>query len=106
MLDPFEKRRDKSMHAFTVVDRVKAVLDKEVPEAQASLFTPPAVSGLGNASGFKIIIEDRNDLGEAELQRQIERIMAAGNTGRFKLSEQSLVSLRKNGPAGSGIPPR
>ena len=44
------------------------MLDKEVPEAQVSIFTPPPVSGLGSASGFKIIIEDRGDLGLVELQ--------------------------------------
>ena len=47
-------------------------------EAQVTLFTPPAVSGLGGASGFKIIIEDRGDLGVKELQKQIERLMARG----------------------------
>ncbi len=31
-----------------------------------SIFTPPPVSGLGSASGFKIIIEDRGDLGLIE----------------------------------------
>jgi multidrug efflux pump len=76
-LDEFDKRRDPRMHSFVVVDRVKAVLDKEVPEAQVSLFTPPPVSGLGSASGFKIIIEDRGDLGFVELQKQIERLIEA-----------------------------
>ena len=93
-LDEFAKRRDPKMHAFSVTDRAKEVLDREVPEAQVSLFTPPAVSGLGSASGFKIIIEDRSDLGIAELQKQMDRIIAAGNEGRFKLSAKSLASLR------------
>ncbi len=76
-LDEFDKRHDPAMNSFAVVDRVKGVLDKEVPEAQVSLFTPPPVSGLGSASGFKIIIEDRGDLGFPELQRQIERLIEA-----------------------------
>src|SRR5262249_30586192 len=58
-LDDFDKRRDPSMHAFAFTDRVKAVLDKEVPEAQVSLFTPPPGSGLGSASGFQINIGGR-----------------------------------------------
>ena len=47
------------------------------------------MSGLGSASGFKIIIEDRGDLGLAELQKQIDRLIAAGNAGHFKLTEKS-----------------
>jgi multidrug efflux pump len=64
-----------SMTATSIVARVQALLDKEVPEAQCSLFTPPPVSGLGSASGFKIIIEDRGDLGIVQLQKEVERVI-------------------------------
>jgi multidrug efflux pump len=94
-LKEFDKRRDPSKHAFAVTDRVKDILAAEISEGQVSLFTPPAVSGLGSASGFKIIIEDRADLGVEELEKQIERIIAAGNAGRFTLSGKSLASLRE-----------
>jgi multidrug efflux pump len=93
-LDEFDKRRDPYMHSFAVTDRVKDILAKEVPESLTSLFTPPPVSGLGSASGFKIIIEDRGDLGLPELQKQVERLMAAGNAGHFKLTEQSFAAMR------------
>jgi multidrug efflux pump len=95
-LSTFDKRRDPALHAFTVTDRVKEILDEELPEAKVALFTPPAVSGLGSGSGFKIIIEDRSDLGMHELQKQVDRIIAAGNAGRFKLSQKSLDALRDN----------
>jgi len=97
-LDKYDNRRDPSMNAFTVIDRVKAILDREVPEAQVSLFTPPAVSGLGSASGFKIIIEDRGDLGVVQLQKAVDRVMAAGNAGRFQLTESSFASLNGEPP--------
>jgi multidrug efflux pump len=93
-LEDFDKRRDPKMHAFAFTDRVKDILNAEIPEAQLSLFTPPAVSGLGSASGFKIIIEDREDLGLEELQKQLDRVIAAGNAGRFKLTEKSFAALR------------
>ncbi len=93
-LDEFDKRRDPRMHSFAVTDRLKPLLAKEVPEALTSLFTPPPVSGLGSASGFKIIIEDRGDLGLAELQKQVERLMSAGNGGHFKLTARSFAELR------------
>lgn len=92
-LDEFAKRRDPRMHAFAVTERVRGVLTDEIPEAKITLMTPPAVSGLGSASGFKIIIQDRGDLGVVELQKQLERIMAAGNAGRFKLTTSSFAKL-------------
>jgi multidrug efflux pump len=75
-LKPFDERRDPSLTATAITAGIKEMLDREVPEATVSLFTPPPVSGLGSASGFKIIIEDRSDLGIIELQKQIERLIA------------------------------
>ena len=92
-LTPFAERRRPSMHAFEITDRVKDILTEEIPEAQVALFTPPAVSGLGSGSGFKIIIEDRGDLGPVELQKNIERVVAAGNAGRFKLTAGSHILI-------------
>jgi multidrug efflux pump len=73
---PFDERRDPSLSSTAIAERVKVLLAKELPEAMTSTYTPPPISGLGSASGFKIIIEDRNDLGPVELQKQIERVIA------------------------------
>jgi multidrug efflux pump len=91
---PFEERRDPRLSAGAITAHIQDVLDEKVPEAKVSLFTPPPVSGLGSASGFKIIIEDRGDLGLVELQKSVERVMAAGNGGHFKLTRASLAALR------------
>ena len=93
-LEDFDKRRDPSMHAFAFTDRVKDLLNDKIPVANLSLFTPPAVNGLGSASGFKFLFADRADLGLDELQKQIDRVVAAGNAGRFKLTEKSFAALR------------
>jgi multidrug efflux pump len=74
---PFEERQDPRLAAGAIVARVQALLDQELPEAKLSLYTPPPVSGLGSASGFKIIIEDRGDLGLKELQKEVEGLIAA-----------------------------
>jgi multidrug efflux pump len=73
---PFEERRDPSLSAQAILKRLQEVLEREVPEAKVSLYTPPPVSGLGSASGFKIIIEDRGDLGLPEIEKQIDRLIA------------------------------
>jgi multidrug efflux pump len=77
---PFDERQDPSLSATAITDRVRKLLTKEIPEANVSIFTPPPVPGLGSASGFKIIIEDRADLGLAELQKQIERLIERSKT--------------------------
>ncbi|HEY7424191.1 MAG TPA: efflux RND transporter permease subunit [Gemmataceae bacterium] len=71
----FDERRDPSLSAKGITDRVRKLLEKEIPEAKVSIFTPPPVSGLGSASGFKIIIEDRSDLGLVELEKQINALI-------------------------------
>jgi multidrug efflux pump len=93
--DDFPQRRDPSLSATAITRRVQALLEKELPEAKASLFTPPPVSGLGSASGFKIIIEDRGDLGPEALQKQVERVIA-----RSKESEkvENLFSIHRMVP--------
>ena len=74
---PFDERRDPSLTATAITDRVRALLDKEIPGALVSIFTPPPVSGLGSASGFKIIIEDRSNLGLETLEKQIKSLIDA-----------------------------
>jgi multidrug efflux pump len=79
--ESFDKRRALAkklgldMSSTGITKRVQALLDEEIPEAKVSLYTPPPVSGLGSASGFKIIIEDRGDLGLVELEKQIDRLI-------------------------------
>jgi multidrug efflux pump len=72
----FDKRRDPSLSVKAITDRIQGLLDANIPEASISILTPPPISGLGSASGFKIIIEDRGDLGLVELQKQIENVIA------------------------------
>jgi multidrug efflux pump len=73
----FDQRQDPSLSAEAITARVRKLLTQKVPEASVSIFTPPPVPGLGSSSGFKLIIEDRGDLGTRELQKQIERVIEA-----------------------------
>ena len=73
--DSFDKRQSPDMSATALTEKVRARIEKEVPDALVSIFTPPPVSGLGSSSGFKIILEDRGDLGFPELEKQIQRLI-------------------------------
>jgi multidrug efflux pump subunit AcrB len=95
-LTPYKDRRDPSLDAMVIKERASDLLTKEIKDGQVSLYTPPPISGLGSASGFKIIIEDRGALGLPELQKQVERVIAAGNGGHFKLTADSLAKLKSD----------
>src|SRR5262249_46544897 len=57
ILKPFHERRDPSLTGEAIAARLRARLAREVPEARVLVFGPPAVRGLGNAGGFKLMVE-------------------------------------------------
>ena len=64
-------------------DEVRAELlercQKEVPEALMSAFGGPPIDGLGTTGGFKLIIENRGNLGPEELDKVTSNIIDEGN---------------------------
>ncbi len=64
-------------------DEVRAELlercQKEVPEALMAAFGGPPIDGLGTTGGFKLIIENRGNLGPEELDKVTSNIIDEGN---------------------------
>jgi multidrug efflux pump len=79
ILDNFDERRTPERTADGIIGILRKRLTEEVPDALVNVFPPPAVSGLGRAGGFKLMVEDRGDLGLVELQRQTDNLVAKGN---------------------------
>jgi hydrophobe/amphiphile efflux-1 (HAE1) family protein len=71
--------RDTDETADAIAQALEEKCQEKVSEAVVSAFGAPPVDGLGTTGGFKLIIEDRGNLGLAELQRVSERIVARGN---------------------------
>ena len=92
ILDEFEHRHDPQMHSSQIAARLRQQLFDEILEAQVSVFGAPAISGLGNAGGFKLMIEDTGNIGLQALQataddfaasgRELPEIAALGNSFR------------------------
>ena len=76
ILKPFEERRDPRLYYLAVQDRLTKAIGEQVPEAFVKLFGPPPLQGLGNASGFRVMVEDRGDLGLAALARESQHLAA------------------------------
>jgi multidrug efflux pump len=80
ILEPFERRQgDRSKYGFVVLAKLTAQIRREVQDAQVLILPPPPVRGLGTAGGYRVMVEDRGDLGPAGLQTQTNQLIRAIN---------------------------
>jgi hydrophobe/amphiphile efflux-1 (HAE1) family protein len=79
LLKEFGNRRGPALSAFAIAARLREAFAKEVKSAVVAVFNAPPIDGLGTTGGFKMIVEDRGNLGAAELQRVSDAIVARGN---------------------------
>jgi hydrophobe/amphiphile efflux-1 (HAE1) family protein len=76
-LDPFEKRaKDPRQSAGAIVRQLFTRLST-IQDGAIFVVAPPPVSGIGNAGGFRMMIEDRAGLGSQALQGAVYAMMGA-----------------------------
>jgi hydrophobe/amphiphile efflux-1 (HAE1) family protein len=75
VLDPFAKRVPLGQHDTEVMARLREKYGRQVRDAKVSVFSAPPVPGIGLASGFKVMVEDRGALGPAALQRSTDELV-------------------------------
>ena len=78
-LKPFEERHSPEVAGDAILGQLRARLAREVPEAMVMVFPPPAVSGLGNAGGFKLMVQATGDVDYNALQTAADNLAAKGN---------------------------
>jgi multidrug efflux pump len=76
ILDDFDKRQAPELYADAVAATLRQRFQEEIPEADFVVYPPPPLRGVGRAGGFKLMIEDRGDLGFTALQEQADRLAA------------------------------
>ncbi len=79
MLKPFAERTGSGLNADAVAAALKDKCRQQVPGAIVSTFGAPPIDGLGTTSGFKLIVEDRGNLGLGDLQRVSDQMVTRGN---------------------------
>jgi hydrophobe/amphiphile efflux-1 (HAE1) family protein len=79
ILKPFHERQGTSVTGEAIVGRLRARFQREVPEARVLAFAPPAVRGLGNAGGFKLMVEATGEPNFDALQARADELAAKGN---------------------------
>jgi multidrug efflux pump len=89
-LKPWDQRKAASLKVAAISGRALVHFAK-IRDAQVFAFAPPAVSELGNASGFDLMLQDRANLGHEALMGARNKLL--GLAGQ----ESALVAIRANG---------
>lgn len=79
VLKPFHERQDAALSGEAIAAQLRARLRREILEARVLVFGPPAVRGLGNAGGFKLMVEATGDVNFDALQAQADSLAVKGN---------------------------
>jgi multidrug efflux pump len=78
MLKPFEQRRGRDLSGDAIAATLQERCRREVRAANVSVFGAPPIDGLGNTGGFKLIVEDRGNLGSEQLRQAGAKLIARG----------------------------
>jgi multidrug efflux pump len=78
MLDDFHRRNRPELSGDAIAATLETSLQDRVSDGVIRVFGAPPVEGLGTAGGFKVVIEDRGDMGPRTLQDVTEAVAAAG----------------------------
>ena len=73
-LKPFEERKTRETSSLAIVGALNRKF-AAIQEAFVAVFPPPPVQGLGTVGGFKLELEDRGGLGEAELFKATQTLV-------------------------------
>jgi multidrug efflux pump subunit AcrB len=96
MLDAFDKRHQPGKSANDIAAHLRARCRNEIRNALVTVFAAPPLDGLGTTGGFKIMIEDRGNLGLYNLQRVSDKIVDKANAAQGL--QGVFNSLRANTP--------
>jgi HAE1 family hydrophobic/amphiphilic exporter-1/multidrug efflux pump len=89
-LKPWGDRTAPGLKAQAVANKAMGALS-QIRNASVFAFAPPAVSELGNASGFDLMLQDRANLGHDALMAARNQLLGA------LMLEKGLVAVRPNG---------
>lgn len=92
MLKNWSERKSPKLSAQSLVNDFNGMAYEEIPEARTFAVLPPAIPGLGQSSGFEVMLEDINSYGPQELQKMTDELMLAGSQTPGLSTVQSMFS--------------
>jgi multidrug efflux pump len=78
ILEPFDQRRSPELRDSAIMAKLRREWARQVKDARITVFGAPPIPGLSVAGGFKLMVEDRGDLGLPNLQKQTEKLIGTG----------------------------
>lgn len=73
-LNPFDQRSSSDLSGPAITQKLQEKYSN-IQDASIVIFPPPSVQGLGTVGGFKLEIEDRNDLGYKALDNTVSEVL-------------------------------
>ena len=74
--DDFEARKhDPKQYGLAILGQFNATAQQQIMDAQVIGLPAPAVNGLGSAGGYKFLVQDRGDLGPADLEASTKAVI-------------------------------
>ena len=107
MLDEFHHRAQHGLSGPAIAAELQSKLQEEIRDGLVNVFDAPPVDGLGTAGGFKIVVQDRGDLGSNEIEAVADRIVEESRSpdnsrllagAIHELSRQYTVALPRHRP--------
>ena len=93
MLKDYDERHAPELYYQAVMARLTKKIAAEVPDAQAFIFGPPPLQGLGNSDGFKVMVEDRGDVGLPALEAEANKLKELANAPPANSSLMGVSSI-------------
>ncbi len=78
ILDDFSLREEPGLSADDIAAKLRTACAAQIPEAMVTVLPAPPVRGVGRTGGFKLMVEDRGDVGLKTLQEQTDSLAEAG----------------------------
>jgi multidrug efflux pump len=96
MLDDFRNRTRSDLTGYAIGARLQKDLQSKIKDGLINIFGAPPLDGLGTAGGFKVVVEDRADLGLNTLQGVSDDIVR--EAGKVDGLRELYTSFRANTP--------
>src|SRR5690606_34548802 len=78
VLEDFDVRRKKGIKYQDLMGTLRGEM-AQIDEAMVLVIPPPSISGIGNAGGFKMMVQDRANLGTDKLLEATNSLAMAAN---------------------------
>lgn len=90
------ERDKKGRSANAILEDIREILERECPEADIYMLTPPPVRGIGSGSDFKMQLQDRVGYGVEELQKQL--VLFIDEVNKLDCVSQAFSAFRISNP--------